>query len=177
MYYLVVMEPIRFNANRLKEMMDKRGLTAGQLNYMSDVSQPMISLLLNGSRPNVSVVIVAKLANALGCSVDYLVGLTEDATPRPMQLTDVLHELIRTARHLPHFRQDDLLSLAQMYVDKKETDDTQLMNIVLEKINEVGGDEAERLLLDLFEGLRPDSGNLGTTPRLPLQQRDEPSDS
>lgn len=161
MYDLVNMDTITFHSERLQEMMSKRKLKPGQLEYMSGVSQPMISLLLDGSRPNVSAVIVGKLADALGCSVDYLVGLTEDSSPRPMSVSDALYELVRTARQLPKFRLEDLAQIAAMYLAQNEKDDTRLMDIVLEKINELGGDEAEQLLLDLLENLRSGGGDFG----------------
>jgi transcriptional regulator with XRE-family HTH domain len=164
MYDHAVMDTISFRTDRLKLMMEKRNLKPGQLEYLSGVSQPMISLLLKDSRPNVSVIIVAKLAGALGCSVDYLVGLTEDYRPLPMNLTDALDDLVRVARKLPNYRQSDLLEIAKTFQNKNEMDDTRLMNTVLEKINELGGVEAESLILGLLESLRPPADDSGASP-------------
>lgn len=168
MYDLVTMERISFRSDRLKLMMEKRKLTPGQLHYMTGISQPQISLLMNGKRPEVSAVIVAKLADALACSVDYLLGLTEDATPKPMVLSDAIGDLLVVARKLPKSRQEDLLSQALMYLDKNESEDTHLMNVLLDKINEVGGEEAEELIVKLLQSFRSGWDPSDASPPTPL---------
>lgn len=158
MYDRLIMKTISFRPDRLRFMMEKRKLTPGQLHYLTNISQPTISLLMNGERPNVSAVFVAKLADALNCSMEYLVGLSDDYTPNSITLTDALAELLVIARGLPSFRQDDLLSQAKMYLEKNEKEDTHLMNVLLDKINDLGGEEAEELLLKLLQSLRPGPG-------------------
>jgi transcriptional regulator with XRE-family HTH domain len=44
----------------------------------SGVKQSMLSRLEGGSRPNPTADIVRKLARALGCTADYLLGMYED---------------------------------------------------------------------------------------------------
>jgi transcriptional regulator with XRE-family HTH domain len=45
---------------------------------MADVSYVTVSKIERGKMPQVSVVIVVKLADALGVSVDYLLGRKDD---------------------------------------------------------------------------------------------------
>jgi hypothetical protein len=86
--------------------------------------------------------------------MEYLLGMSEDESPRALNLSESLQQLIAVARSLPTFRQRDLVHIAEMYLDQKETDDTLLMNAILERINEVGTEEAENMILDLFESFR-----------------------
>lgn len=70
-----------FQWERLAEKIDSKGWSLGYLETQSGVSKSQISLMSRNERPNVSAAILAKLAIALGCTVDYLLGLTDD--PRP----------------------------------------------------------------------------------------------
>lgn len=80
-----MLEP-RFRGDRLNQLMEKKKLNAGQLEYMTGVSQSMIWNLQNDLRPNVSAIIVAKLADALECDIEFLLDINlntfaEDRAP------------------------------------------------------------------------------------------------
>jgi transcriptional regulator with XRE-family HTH domain len=67
--------------NRIYEIRKTRGLTQAALALRSGISQTAISNYELGEREMGSVA-VAALARALECSADYLLGLTDDPTPR-----------------------------------------------------------------------------------------------
>ena len=64
--------------SRIKAMREFRGLTQGQLSYKAETTVTQISRLENDERPGAQAAIVARIAGALGTTVDYLVGLTDD---------------------------------------------------------------------------------------------------
>jgi transcriptional regulator with XRE-family HTH domain len=154
MYDCCLMNTVKFRGDRLATMMEKRNLKPGQLEYMAEVSQPMISLLLSEQRPNVSAVIVARLADALGCSVEYLVGLTDDPSPVAATLDDAMAELVAIAKTLPEYRQRDLLAIANTYQATGEPT-AEVMEMLLDQIEEVGGEKLLNQLLDVLEGMLP----------------------
>jgi transcriptional regulator with XRE-family HTH domain len=71
--------------------MDRKKLNAGQLEYMTGVSQSMIWNLQNDKRPNVSAVIVAKLAEALECSIEFLLDVSPQALAEGKAPYNVAH--------------------------------------------------------------------------------------
>jgi len=60
---------------RLKELRETRGLTQAQLADSSGVPAVMISHFETGARQNASMATLIKLAKALSCSVDFLLGV------------------------------------------------------------------------------------------------------
>lgn len=66
---------------RVRSLREGRGLDVGQLAYKSGVHPSTIHKLEAGDRPNTSGIILGKLADALGTSVDYLLGRTNDPSP------------------------------------------------------------------------------------------------
>lgn len=75
-----------FDAERLNKRMRDRRVDVGTLAYLTKqkgraVSTDMIYKLQKNERPNVSAEILAALADALECSVEYLVGRTDKAAP------------------------------------------------------------------------------------------------
>lgn len=68
------------SVERLNLMMEKRRWGPGELAYQSGVNYETLYKLRSGQRPRMSAELVGKLAHALGCSVDYLLGLTDNET-------------------------------------------------------------------------------------------------
>jgi len=64
--------------DRIKAMREFRGLTQGQTAYKADTTVSQISRLENDERPGAQAAILARIASALGTTIDYLVGLTDD---------------------------------------------------------------------------------------------------
>ena len=64
---------------RLKALRMEQGLSAEQIARKADVSVRHLRRLEAGQRPNTSAVTLARVALALGTTVEYLLGLTEDA--------------------------------------------------------------------------------------------------
>jgi transcriptional regulator with XRE-family HTH domain len=70
-------DPGRFG-ERIHTLRRRRDLTLRELGEMADVSYVTVSKIERGKMPQVSVDIVLRLANALGVSVDYLLGRKEE---------------------------------------------------------------------------------------------------
>lgn len=152
LYDCELMSDYQFRHDRLEELMKKRGLNDGQLAYMAGMSKSMIFYLRSGERPNVSAVNAAKIAEALGCSVDYLLGLSDDPLPSRLELGEVGIELLTIAKTLPESRQRDLLLIAQAYQEAGEPT-PEVMELLLDKIEELGGPEEYDRIMTALESL------------------------
>lgn len=65
---------------RIKRQRLERRLTQTELAERSGVRQSLISRLENGTRDNPGADVLRRLARALGCTTDYLVGMYEEDT-------------------------------------------------------------------------------------------------
>lgn len=72
---------------RLKALRKAQGLSAEQIARKADVSVRHLRRLKAGQRPNTSAVTLARVALALGTTVEHLLGLTDD-TRSIQQLTE-----------------------------------------------------------------------------------------
>ena len=66
---------------RLRTRRTHLGWTQMELAYRAGLIQPDISLLERGEKRALWAATLARLADALGCSLDYLAGRTDDPTP------------------------------------------------------------------------------------------------
>lgn len=69
------MQEVELNGGRLKALRQARGLSARRLAQRAGVSERQIWRLEANDRPNVSAVLLVRVAVALGTTVEYLVGL------------------------------------------------------------------------------------------------------
>lgn len=67
---------------RLRMARDTRNLSQLELSDRSTIPAAMISHFETGVRTNASADNLVKLSNALDVSIDYLLGRTDDSTPR-----------------------------------------------------------------------------------------------
>lgn len=75
-------DEISIRAELLKARREERGWTQGELAYHAKVDQSQISKIESGSLPGVRFVTVARLAAALGTSLDELAGLPSRPPPK-----------------------------------------------------------------------------------------------
>lgn len=66
---------------RIASLREYLGLDPGQLAYKAGIDTSYVHRLERGERPNVSGEILARVADALHTSVDYLLGRTGDSAP------------------------------------------------------------------------------------------------
>jgi transcriptional regulator with XRE-family HTH domain len=66
---------------RLRQRRKDQQLSQQELAALMQIPQSWISELENGKRPHVEADTVYRFCRALGCTSDYLVGLTDDPTP------------------------------------------------------------------------------------------------
>jgi transcriptional regulator with XRE-family HTH domain len=97
---------------RLAAAIKLRKTTAANIVRASGVDSATISLIMSGKRPNTSAIIVAKLANALEVSVDYLVGLSDNPERGTNDLPEQVRQLARLAGKLSEKKQEELLRIA-----------------------------------------------------------------
>lgn len=153
MYYLVMEnETTGVDIEALKWAMNKKGWSAADLSKHAGVSKATLTLLFQGKRPNIGAVNLRKMAQQLGVSTDFLLGLTGD--PAPKQTIDLaLAELFETAKTLPEFRQRDLLLMARTY---QETDDptAEMLEEIFVLMEEIAGPQAREQLAAAVRAFR-----------------------
>ncbi len=69
-------------SKRLRELREQRGWSISTLASLSGVSVSQLYRLEKGERPRVAAVTLARIAQALETSVDYLLGLTDNSKPQ-----------------------------------------------------------------------------------------------
>lgn len=99
--------------NNLKDLRLEKGVKQKEVAENCDISPQCISQLELGTRNPTGTTLVA-LADYFNCSVDYLLGRTEDFSspvlPQKTTLTLQEQELIATFRQLPKALQAHLIS-------------------------------------------------------------------
>ena len=71
-------EPV-FDGERIRALRKSRGLSAEKVARRANVSLRHFSRLEAGQRPNTSAVTLTRIALALDTTVEYLLGVTDDA--------------------------------------------------------------------------------------------------
>jgi transcriptional regulator with XRE-family HTH domain len=66
---------------RLRRRRKHQQMTQQALAEVMQIPQSWISALENGKRPHVEADTVYRFSQALGCSIDYLLGITEEPAP------------------------------------------------------------------------------------------------
>ena len=111
------MDNIQFG-DLLRDMLDSRGISQKWLADNAETTESTISRYLNGkNQPEINI--VARIAKALGVSMDYLCGLTDNPTPREhMGGENIL--LIRCFKRADTRDKKVVWSVLERYVSTKE---------------------------------------------------------
>src|SRR5688572_12660363 len=78
-------EPV-VNADRIRDEMKRMGLKPGKVAELIGVSYETLYKSLNEENRRVSAEMVAKLAMLFGCSMEYLLSLTDNRSPVTLNL-------------------------------------------------------------------------------------------
>lgn len=125
--------------DRIREMRKKRGFSASQLGRMIGKDRATVYRYENGSFEKIDAETMRALSRALGTSVEYLIGDTDDPAPgiwekplreAPLVLSDEERQLIRKLRALAPEDRERLLEAVNFH-----------FSILLRKIEE-GSDDA-----------------------------------
>ncbi len=110
-------KPSAFGA-RLRTVRDTRNLSQLELSERSKVPVAMISHFETGVRGNASADNLVKLANALEVSIDYLLGRTNDPTPRS---GGVEAALLRSLGDAPSHVLDSVMRIAETLMEQNQS--------------------------------------------------------
>lgn len=146
---------LEVDGKRLELLLTQRKWKPSTLAYKSGVSKAMILQIIKGGRPNASAVLVGRLAYELQCSVDYLVGLTENPLPYGLQGTDEeAQRMMAALATLTPARRHELLRIAEMLRQVEEDEqralvqDLRAMDALLGMISDTWGADKLKQLLD-----------------------------
>lgn len=173
-------EPV-VTVTRIQQEIDRRGQKPGEVAAYSGVKYHTLYKVLNHNDPRTSAEVIAKLAAYFGCSIEYLMGMTDERAPLTIHIGELLEELIQVARPLPRSKQRDLLRIAQAFSAASQNNRRErwleIRELLLEGFSELGlHAEADRLLGWLNDLERFDSGNRGDDPLLGGDGPDEPGE-
>ena len=65
--------------DRVRELRERAGISQRELDRLADLGEGHVGQIESGVKPNPTVRIAEKIAGALGCSLDWLVGGTGPA--------------------------------------------------------------------------------------------------
>lgn len=143
--------------DRMNDLMRARRMSAKQLALYSGVSYDTIRKIRQELRPGTSGLNLAKLAATLRCSVDYLMGVTDNPAPYGLQGTpEETQRLIVALASLTPARREDLARIADALHQTALEEQAALirelrsMTAMLEFILAEWGLEAHHVLLDTF---------------------------
>jgi transcriptional regulator with XRE-family HTH domain len=83
--------------DKIELLRKNKSWTQGQLALYAEIDRSYVTKLEAGDAPNVSGVILARIARALETTTDFLLGLSNDPNPRPVPNHPSLLD--------PHFRE------------------------------------------------------------------------
>ena len=138
--------------DRIKELRQKRHLEQGQLAYRAGIDVSYIYRLEAGENPNVSALILSKIAVVLRTSTDYLVGTVDTDAPMPQTAIQ------RALAELPADFEDVIMRLAELDPERRDRVGNligELMNLVAEPEADEEDDEVSRLIR-LLDNLPPE---------------------
>lgn len=141
------------NTEALQWAMKREELSQEELAKASGVNKATVSRLLKGEVEGITATNVANLANALGVSIDFLMGRTGDPEVKPT-MEMAIAEIVAIAKTLSEFRQRDLLLIAQAYSDAEEPTPETMQKILI-IVGEVAGEDAREKLVASLDYLRP----------------------
>lgn len=154
------MVEVNFQAKLFSDLMVYRKLNDGKLAYLSGVSRTMIYYLRKGERTKASGEIVAKLADALGTSSQYLMGETDDVSPVQKRMSALVADISGIAEKLPPSRQRQYRALGDALLALEQSANIEIIySDLMDRITRLaeidGGEEALDRLLDHLNDLSP----------------------
>lgn len=72
-----------FDGTRLRAVRRDRGVSADKLARLTELTTRQIWRMEAGERPNVRAITLARVAQVLDTSIDYLMGLTDQSNNQP----------------------------------------------------------------------------------------------
>jgi transcriptional regulator with XRE-family HTH domain len=131
------------NLARLKTLMKEKTWGLGELATYSGVKYDTVYSLVKGRRPNSNIATLKNIAGALGVSVDYLLGQSDERGALGPALPETMRQLTEIANRLPEMRQEELVRIARA-----------LLELERERAQNPMPVEKMRALLELSEYLR-----------------------
>jgi transcriptional regulator with XRE-family HTH domain len=137
----------KINHLKLKDLMERRGLSDGQLAEKVDMGRTTVYYLRTGKQEGTSEKNLKAIAGVLETTVDYLTG--EGEVPAvsdgrvAMLLPEPVRKLAQIANSLPEDRQEELLRIASV-----------LLDIERERAEQDLTEEGFQELLEIAEALR-----------------------
>ncbi|WP_185242767.1 helix-turn-helix domain-containing protein [Citrifermentans bremense] len=100
--------------DRVKLLMEGKGLTSSELADRADLARSAMTLFFAGERkPSADAVV--KLAQALGASTDFLLGVSDESKSEELLQHPKVAELVRLFLSLSAKEQDRILEMVRLF--------------------------------------------------------------
>lgn len=143
-------------ARRIRELRERNGLTQKEVAKLVGVGQTQIANMESGRVMPPSLALATEFARIYGTSVDYLLGLTDDATPadrlsvsRPVALPpdrNAAAKVKRIVDALPPRRRMELLAYAEAMQAAEERERAEITQAMLSLIDSLAPGDAKEVL-------------------------------
>ena len=114
---------IELRGDRILRLRERLGWNQMEAAYKTHTNQGSLSRIERGGLKNVTLETLANIADGLGTSIEYIIGVSNDPAPRPQSVLDTLTDnearLLLTYRRLNPVSQESLLDLAGKMEDKE----------------------------------------------------------
>lgn len=165
MYYVgMANNGVDIRLDRIIKLMESQHLDGKELAKASGVSEATISKLLNEKIGGTSATNLARIAIALGASVDFLLGLTDEPMPKSLTKEALIIELVQLAQNLTNRRRRDLVDAARVYLESSAQmrgNPKRLAEDLVDYITEAGGETSRDQLINYLSA--DDWGDSGST--------------
>lgn len=141
-------EEIYLRVDRLEEMLALRQWGPGELSYHSGVGYDTIYKIRTHDRPRTSAEIVAKLAKALRCTMEFLMNAATDPLGLGVELPEYGAEMLDVLSALPPARGADLLEIGRRMAHAQHEADARALNVMLAALRRNADDEAREVLAE-----------------------------
>ena len=101
----------QFTVAKIKELRNKKGISATELNEICGLNKNTISMSAN-SKNGLSAKTLVDISECLGCSTDYLLGKEDSPYTTISESDEMLKELISTFSKLETVQKAKLIVLA-----------------------------------------------------------------
>lgn len=106
---------------RLKALRKRRGLTQGQVAEYAGISQSTLSEIERGEIAPKTIDAIVNLTNYFGTTTDFLLGLTDDSSPRrDASMPEVTRMVLNILDELSEERRAELLAHARVLYESEQ---------------------------------------------------------
>jgi transcriptional regulator with XRE-family HTH domain len=139
--------------DRIEALMESKGWTVADLAAMSGLTYDSVYKIVNNMRPRTYADSMALIADALGTTVQYLMGMTDNRNPQLPGSSETVLEIADVARGVKETTKIDILLVAKGLAQADKNEDAAIEAAFLE-VYKLGGQEMYDKVLGAYRRSR-----------------------